>query len=132
MQVLINIDVPDIEKAIAFYERGLGLQLSRMLFDNRVAEMTAGALVVHLLHKPPASTATPAGDRRTYERHWTPVHLDFVVDDIALATDRAVAAGAALEQPPRERDWGKLALLSDPFGNGFCLLEFHGTPYESA
>lgn|SRR5690606_20422208 len=130
MNILINIDVPDIGQAIAFYEQGLGMTLSRMLFDNRVAEMSMQGLLVHLLHKPADTPATSAGERRRYDRHWTPLHLDFVVEDIDAATERAVTAGAVLEQPARERDWGKLALLSDPFGNGFCLVEFKGAPYS--
>ena len=26
--------------------------------------------------------------------------------------------------------YGKLALMADPFGNGFCLLEFTGRGYD--
>ena len=37
-------------------------------------------------------------DRREYTRHWTPVHLDFVVADLRAATDRARDAGAAIEK----------------------------------
>jgi hypothetical protein len=37
--------------------------------------------------------------RRSYERHWTPVHLDFVVEDIASPVAKAVSAGARLEKP---------------------------------
>jgi len=30
--------------------------------------------------------------RRTYERHWTPVHLDFHVENFSEAVDRVLAA----------------------------------------
>ena len=36
-----------------------------------------------------------------YERHWTPVHLDIIVDKIEVALSRAEAAGAAVEQAVR-------------------------------
>ena len=68
---------------------------------------------------------------RDYERHWTPLHLDWVVDDIAAALARAVAAGATLEQPVRERHWGHIAVLADPFGHGFCLIPFSGEGYDA-
>ena len=58
------------------------------------------------------------------------MHLDFVVDDLAAAVERAKAAGAVLEQPIRPGSWGDLALMSDPFGHGFCLLQFRGRGYD--
>jgi hypothetical protein len=27
--------------------------------------------------------------------------------------------------------WGRIANLSDPFGNGFCLLQFTGRGYDA-
>jgi len=36
---------------------------------------------------------------RDYGRHWTPVHIDFVVDDVEAALRRAVDAGARAESP---------------------------------
>ena len=68
--------------------------------------------------------------RRTYARHWTPVHLDFVVDDVERAVANAVAAGATLERPIATYDWGKLALMADPFGHGFCFIEFLARGYD--
>jgi hypothetical protein len=29
-----------------------------------------------------------------------------------------------------QRTWGRIALLSDPFGHGFCLLQFEGAGYD--
>lgn len=76
------------------------------------------------------SAATEDGDVRDYERHWTPLHLDWVVDDIEAAVARAVAAGATLEQSVRERRWGRIAVLADPFGHGFCLIQFSSEGYD--
>jgi predicted enzyme related to lactoylglutathione lyase len=54
-----------------------------------------------------------------------------VVEDIDAALMRAVAAGAMLEQPVRERRWGRIAVLADPFGHGFCLIQFSGEGYDA-
>jgi hypothetical protein len=43
---------------------------------------------------------------------------------------RAVGAGAKLERPVRSQAWGDIALLADPFGNGFCLIQFRGRGYD--
>jgi predicted enzyme related to lactoylglutathione lyase len=131
LRFIVNVDVDDLEKAIAFYASALGLRLDRKLFDNSVAQMWGGPCAIYLLLKPPGSAATlSAGSAREYQRHWTPVHLDFVVDDVAAAVARAVSAGAKLEGEIQSFAWGRLATMSDPFGHGFCAVQFLGSGYE--
>ncbi len=131
MQLIVNIDVDDLEAAIAFYERALGLRLGRRLFAGSVAEMLGASSIIHLLQKPPGSAAAPnASQRRDYGRHWTPVHLDVVVDDIDAAVKRATDAGAGMEAGIQSYDWGAIASLSDPFGHGFCLLQMSASGYS--
>jgi predicted enzyme related to lactoylglutathione lyase len=81
----------------------------------------------------PAGTPTSlrAASVRDYRRHWTPVHLDFEVDDVLAAVERAVAAGAKLEGEIQSFVWGRQATLSDPFGHGFCLLQFSSSGYDA-
>ena len=130
MELLINIDVPDLERAIGFYREALGLRLKRRLFGNMVAEMTGAPTPIYLLAQPEGSRPVPeSGAGRSYQRHWTPVHLDFVVENLAIALDRAIQAGAKLEGPPRSFPWGTLATLGDPFGHGLCLLEWTDRNY---
>lgn len=131
MEILVNIDVDDVEKAIAFYRDALDLGVGRRLFNGSVIEMTGESSKLYLLVKPSGSSASARAEiYRTYRRHWTPVHLDFVVDDIATAVQRAVSAGATLESDIRSSAWGLIAILSDPFGHGFCLLQFTGKGYD--
>ncbi len=128
--LLVNIDVDDLEEAIRFYREAFGLTIGRR-FGSGGAEMLGSSAPIYLLAKPPGSVATAAtGQVRDYGRHWTPVHLDFVVDDIEAAARRAVAAGATQEAPAKTSNWGRLALMADPFGNGFCLVEFLGRGYD--
>lgn len=128
MQFLINIDVDDLERAIAFYRDAFGLRPGRS-FGASGMEMLGGNAPLYLLAKEAGSRA--AGERRRdYQRHWTPVHLDMVVEDVEAAVERALAAGAKLEGQIRVNDWGAIAGLSDPFGHGFCLLEFRGRGYD--
>ncbi len=128
--LLVNIDVADLEKAVAFYRDGLGLRLGRRLFDG-AAEMLGASSPVNLLEKPAGSAAFPrARQQRDYQRHWTPVHLDLVVADIHAAVDKAKAAGARVEGKVRTFKWGHMATLADPFGNGFCLIQFLGRGYD--
>lgn len=131
IRLLINIDVDDLENGVRFYEDGLGFRPGRRLFDGTVAELHGASSTIYLLETAGESTATPEGRiRRDFSRHWTPVHLDLEVEDIERAVSRAVDAGADLEGGVRAFPWGRLATLSDPFGHGFCLLQFHGEGYE--
>jgi catechol 2,3-dioxygenase-like lactoylglutathione lyase family enzyme len=127
----VCIDVDDLDRAIAFYTRALGLTPGRR-FDDGSVELLGAPCPIDLLAKPPGTAAVPSGTRalRAYERHWTPVHLDVVVDDLGAAVARAVAAGATLERDVSIERWGSIALLADPFGHGFCLLEFRGRGYD--
>ena len=132
MKLLININVDDLEKGIAFYQNAFGLSLRRRLFDGAVAEMTGVSSNVYLLSKPLGSSASPVISLpRDYRRHWTPVHLDFEVEDIEVAVQRALAAGAKPEGDIQTSPWGRIAKMSDPFGHGFCILQFIGAGYDN-
>jgi predicted enzyme related to lactoylglutathione lyase len=131
MQLLINIDVDDLDRAVEFYRSGLGLHPRRRLFGGSVVEMSGAASRIFLLAKASGSLASPTAESvRIYDRHWTPVHLDFEVDEITAAVQRALAAGAELEGEIQSMRWGQLATLSDPFGHGFCLIQFSGKNYD--
>ena len=47
------------------------------------------------------------------------------------AVGRARVAGAALEKDIAAHEWGRIALLADPFGNGFCFVEFSARGYDA-
>ena len=130
MNFLVNIDVDDLDKAIGFYTSALGLKAGRR-FGALGVELLGGNAPICLLAKQAGTAACEtSAQRRTYERHWTPVHLDVVVEDIDKATQRAIAAGARLEKPITTGKWGKLALMADPFGHGMCFVQFIGRGYD--
>ena len=129
MSVLINIDVPDLEAATEFYNAAFGLHVGRR-FGTDAVELLGWASPVYLLRKD-AGTVGAGDHQRTYERHWTPVHLDVAVDDIDGAVARAVKAGAKLEHAASPTPYGKIAMLADPFGHGLCLIEFVGRGYDA-
>jgi len=128
VQLLVNIDVDDLARAEAFYRDAFGLEAARRFGDGAV-EMLGASSPVYLLRKASGTAATDA-TTRDYARHWTPVHLDFVVVDLAAAIARAEAAGAVREGDVRTARWGRIATLADPFGNGFCLIEFLNRGYD--
>ena len=128
--LLVNIDVGDLAKAERFYCDALGLGVGRR-FDGALELLGCGAPIYLLAKEAGSPAASGITQKRDYRRHWTPVHLDFVVADLEAAVRRARAAGAVVEIDIQQASWGRIANLSDPFGNGFCLLQFTGRGYDA-
>ncbi|GAB3014405.1 VOC family protein [Bowmanella dokdonensis] len=131
MQMLVNIDVADLNEAIFFYCHSFDLRVGRR-FGNTGAELLGSSAPIYLLQKESGSRAVETPQQlRSYRRHWTPVHLDFVVGDMDATLERVLASGGQLEHPVSVNDWRKLACLSDPFGHGICLIQFIGEGYDA-
>jgi catechol 2,3-dioxygenase-like lactoylglutathione lyase family enzyme len=130
MDIRICIDVNDMERAVAFYTEGLGLRCGRRFQGGFVELLGAGSPIDLLLQTEGSSPVAGNAATRNFQRHWTPVHLDFVVDDIDAAVARLLQHGAVLEQPVTDRVWGRIAGLADPFGHGIDLLQFTGRGYD--
>jgi predicted enzyme related to lactoylglutathione lyase len=129
MALLLNIDVPDVATAERFYTEAFGLKVGRR-FDSDIVELLGWPAPVYLVAKA-AGTVGARVDRRRYERHWTPIHADVLVEDVDAAVALAVKAGATLEVPPRDDPYGRIAGIADPFGHGFCLLKFNERGYDA-
>ena len=101
-------------------------------FDGWV-ELLAENSEIYLLPNAEGSEATEAQPtiRRTFARHWTPLHLDFVVEALEPSIQRVLEAGATQEGKIDVFPYGRLAYFSDPFGNGFCLIEFNRLGYDA-
>ena len=129
MDVLVNLDVDDLDKAVRFYCAAFDLKVGRR-FDGWL-ELVGANAPIYLLPKAAGTPISPKSTQaRGYGRHWTPLHLDFVVEDMDAAVEKALAAGATLEKPAAIHSYGKLAVLADPFGHGFCFIQFRGRGYD--
>jgi predicted enzyme related to lactoylglutathione lyase len=124
----ICIDVPDVPRALEFYRRTLGFD---SIPRNGFVELVGAPVPIDILPREAGSrTASTANAERTYDRHWTPVHIDFVVDDIDAVVERAVELGARLESGPLDQPFGRIAQLADPFGHGLCIIQMSERGYE--
>lgn len=128
MKLLLNIDVNDLAEAETFYIAAFGLSAARRFGDDAV-ELLGAEAPIYLLHKD-AGTVGAEKSERDYRRHWSPLHCDVVVDNLDVAIARAVAAGAIQEGATREARWGRIVQLADPFGHGWCLIQFTGRGYD--
>ena len=130
-RLIVNLDVPDLARASTFYCRVFGVQVGRRLGDGAV-ELLGLEAPLYLLETADGSAAAGTSSaRRDYRRHWTPVHLDIAVDDIDGARADALAAGALDETGIRAAPYGRIATFADPFGHGFCLIQFNERGYDA-
>jgi predicted enzyme related to lactoylglutathione lyase len=107
MNVLVNLDVDDLEKAIRFYSTAFGLKVGRR-FGAFGVEMLGSSAPIYLLVKSTGAQASHTTSQpRSYERHWTPAHLDFAVEEIEATVQKAISAGAQLEKPIATHEWGQ-------------------------
>ncbi len=119
MKFEICIDVDDVDSAVEFYGRGLGLEIPR--HEKEFAQAVLGEQVFWIMKIAPGPSGAISRD---YQRHWTPIHFDFHVYDIDAVVKRALAAGGKLDREiQRKPDGSALANLSDPTGNGVDLVQ---------
>ena len=120
-QASISIDVPDLEEAAEFYCQALGCK--KLRDQGNMTIVALGSLEIYLLER--ADGTNPIADTdvvRTYQRHWTPIHIDFGVDDVDAVADRILKHGGSVEGK-ESGDWGAIAYCVDPYGHGFCIID---------
>ena len=122
MNYAVTIDVPQLDEGLRFYRDALGLaEVSRPVATYVVLQ--CGSAKIGLIEKSAGTRpAKWSDDVRRYERHWTPVHIDFHVDDFQVVLANALNAGATCEQKFEGGTRPPVAFCSDPFGNGFCII----------
>ncbi len=93
--------------------------------DGRIghAELDFGGAVVYLADESPESlvAAPRPGERAT-------VSLSLEVPDLDAVVHRAVGQGAILERPPTDHPYGRNAVVRDPFGHRWILLDKGSEP----
>ncbi len=123
MKLEICIDVDDVDRAVEFYGKGLGLVVAEHHADWAQLKLNEQTFWIVRIEPGPDGPIS-----RDYRRHWTPIHLDFIVDDLKEAVKRALAAGGRLDREINTQveplgNSADVANLADPAGNGIDLLQ---------
>src|SRR5215471_21092633 len=81
MKYSVSIDVPLLDEGLRFYRDALGLpEIARPVAKYVI--LKCGDSQIGLIEKSAGSNPAKGTDEvRRYKRHWTPVHIDFHVDD---------------------------------------------------
>jgi predicted enzyme related to lactoylglutathione lyase len=121
IKISVSIDVSNLKQAVNFYVAALGCKKVRDQGSNMVVLSVENADIC-LQEKESGTKPLPTSNvARNYERHWTPVHLDFLCENVDEVVSKILKFGG-LHEGGERGDWGAIAYCADPFGNGFCVI----------
>jgi catechol 2,3-dioxygenase-like lactoylglutathione lyase family enzyme len=113
----VLVYVPDVARAIAFWQQAFGLGLRFAHESGTYAELETGATALGFVAEEIARAN--GGDFRPNRSDGPPagVELALTTHDVAAAWQRALDAGAAAVKPPSTKPWGQtVAYVRDPDG----------------
>jgi len=121
VKISVSIDVSDLKKAETFYVEALGCKKVREQGPDMIVLSVENSDIY--LQKKDAGTKPIKSDDvlRDYGRHWTPIHLDFLCENVDELVSKILTLGG-LHEGGESGDWGSIAYCADPFGNGFCII----------
>lgn len=121
IKISVSIDVSDLKTAETFYIEALGCVKVRDQEPDMVVLSTENC-DIYLQEKAAGTKPLFSSEVvRDYRRHWTPVHLDFLTANIEATVEKVRRCGG-LHEGGDSGDWGSIAYCTDPFGNGFCII----------
>ncbi|HRF64195.1 MAG TPA: VOC family protein [Candidatus Competibacter sp.] len=121
IKISVSIDVSNLKQAETFYIEALGCKKLRDQGEGMSVISTENC-DIYLQEKEAGTKPIPSDAvERNYGRHWTPVHLDFLTENVDEAVKKIIQLGGQHEGG-ESGDWGSIAYCADPFGNGFCVI----------
>ena len=111
MAVSVIVFVEDVARSLAFYERVVGAELDHFDEDGSYGELTSG--VGFAAHRHVERHLDLSFHRNEPDGLPSGFELDLAVDDVDTAFASAIDAGATAVWDPREKPWGRSALIRD-------------------
>lgn len=118
----MSIDVSNLKVAESFYVEALGCKKVRDQGSNMVVLSVKNSDLYLQEKESGTNPLISSSATRDYKRHWTPVHLDFICNNVDERVSKILKLGGSHEGGD-SGDWGSIAYCADPFGNGFCLID---------
>lgn len=100
--------VPDVQKAVEFYEKAFGLTRRFVHESLTYAEMETGGTALAFASNEQAATSLPNGFRQN-DPSQPPVGIElaFTTDNVKVAYDKAIKGGAKKVLAPETKPWGQ-------------------------
>jgi lactoylglutathione lyase len=114
----VIVYVPDVEEAVAFYERAFGLARRFVVESGEYGELDTGSTALAFASEA-LGGANFAGGCQRPEPGAAPFNVEIVLvfDDVDAAYEHALASGCTSLAPPAHKPQGQdVAYVRDPFG----------------
>jgi catechol 2,3-dioxygenase-like lactoylglutathione lyase family enzyme len=109
--------VPDVEAAVAFYEKAFGLRRNFVAGDASFGELNTGETKLAFATEQMGDSHYDGGFQRPSAERPFNIEIALVFDDVGAAFARALENGASPLSEPVEKPWGQVvAYVRDPFG----------------
>ncbi|QDT10801.1 VOC family protein [Planctomycetes bacterium K23_9] len=103
----IILYVPQVDEAVAFYEAAFGLNCRFAHEGGDYAQMGTGETALAFASEELADSHGFAYRKTTADGDAPSVELALVTDDVQVAFDKAIAAGASAAKHPAKQPWGQ-------------------------
>jgi catechol 2,3-dioxygenase-like lactoylglutathione lyase family enzyme len=101
--------VEDVRATLDFYNRAFGLPTRFVTEDAQFGELETGATSLAFARHDVARDGLPSGYRPLNEDALPAgIEVGLICDDVGIAYERAVNAGAAALTPPARKPWGQI------------------------
>jgi len=105
----ITIYVPDVEQAIAFYEKAFGLKLCYLHESKQYAELDTGNTKLTFASEELAgSNNFPFVKNSLVNTAPVGIEIAFVIQEVQKAYQKAISAGAVVVKEPSAKPWGQV------------------------
>lgn len=110
--------VSDVPSQIEFYSKAFGLEKAFITEDNTYGELATGSTKLGIAnHSMGADNFTEPYRKSAPGEQPFGIEVAFSTDDVQASVDAAIAAGATLFAPMKEKPWGQtVAYVRDPEG----------------
>lgn len=109
--------MPDVEAAVAFYEKAFGLSRNFVAEDASFGELNTGETKLAFASEQMGDSHYDGGFQRPSAERPFNIEIALVFDDVGEAFARALENGASPLSEPVEKPWGQVvAYVRDPFG----------------
>ena len=122
IKLSVSIDVSNLKEAERFYVEALGCK--KLRDQGGMSVISVDNCDIYLQEKEAGTKPIPSEFdeiKRHYSRHWTPVHLDFLAENVDDIVEKVLKLGGRHEGG-ESGEWGSIAYCVDPFGNGFDVI----------
>jgi catechol 2,3-dioxygenase-like lactoylglutathione lyase family enzyme len=115
----VIVYVPDVKEALRFYERAFGVRERFLHESGEYGELETGATALGFANETFPATRD-VFDQNRPGRKAAGAEVAFVVTDVQVAYERALAAGAVKVSEPSQKPWGQVVAYVRDI-NGFLV-----------